>query len=126
MWQWDVSRWLVASGCRYMLAWDKECSAWDDAVDEADLERFDYGDIPDEEVVMTTRHEDDDLEEVFWFAKNRARHPAIDLNETLLIHTRTTSAQSSRNGMVTMQTNCLMEKRNHPCLKDFHAARTRT
>jgi hypothetical protein len=86
MWQWDVSRWLVSSGCRYMLAWGTECSAWDDAVDEANLERFDYGDIPEEEVVMTTSHEDDDLEEVFWFAKNRAKHPVLDLTETVLIH----------------------------------------
>ncbi|HYD58733.1 MAG TPA: hypothetical protein VEC35_00160 [Noviherbaspirillum sp.] len=86
MWQWDVSRWLVSSGCRYMLAWGTDCGSWDDSVDEANLERFDYGDIPDEESVMTTWHEDDDLEEVFWFAKNRAKHPALDLNDTLLIH----------------------------------------
>jgi hypothetical protein len=86
MWQWEVSRWLVSSGCRYMLAWGKDCSSWDDAVDEANLERFDYGDIADEETVMTTWHEDDDLEEVFWFAKNRAKHPVLDLNDTVLIH----------------------------------------
>lgn len=86
MWQWDVSRWLVSSGCRYMLAWGKGCSSWDDAVDEANLERFDYGDIPDEETVMTTWHEDEDLEEVFWFAKNRAKHPVLDLNDAVLIH----------------------------------------
>lgn len=86
MWQWDVCRWLVSSGCRYMLAWGKDCSSWDDAVDEANLERFDYGDIPDEERVMTTWHEDEDMEEVFWFAKNRAKHPVLDLSETVLIH----------------------------------------
>jgi hypothetical protein len=85
-WQWDVSRWLVSSGCRYMLAWGKECSSWDDAVDEANLERFNYEDIPEEEIVMTTWHEDEDLEEVFWFAKNRAKHPVLDLKETLIIH----------------------------------------
>lgn len=86
MWQWDVSRWLVSSGCRYMLAWGKDCSSWDDTVDEANLERFDYGDIPDEEAVITTWHEDEDLEEVFWFAKRRAKHPVLDLNDTVLIH----------------------------------------
>lgn len=86
MWQWEVSRWLVSSGCRYMLAWGKDCSSWDDTVDEANLERFDYGDISDEETVVTTWHEDDDLEEVFWFSKNRAKHPVLDLNDTLLIH----------------------------------------
>jgi len=86
MWQWEVSRWLVSSGCRYTLAWGKDCSSWDEAVDEANLERFDYGDIPDEEAVMTTRHEDEDLEEMFWFAKNRAKHTVLDLSDTVLIH----------------------------------------
>ena len=85
-WQWDASRWLVSSGCRYMLAWGNDCSAWADAVDEANLERFDYGDIPDEETVITTWHDDEDLEEVFWFAKNRAKHPVLDLNDIVLIH----------------------------------------
>jgi len=73
MWQWDVSRWLVSSGCRYLLAWGTECDTWDDAVDEANLERFDYGDIPEEEIVI-------------WFAKNRAKHPVLELAETVLIH----------------------------------------
>lgn len=86
MWMWDASRWLVSSGCRYMLAWGTGCSEWAEAVDDANLERFDYGAMPDEELVMTTSHEDDDLDEVFWFAKNRAKHPAIELEETVLIH----------------------------------------
>lgn len=85
-WQWDVSRWLVSSGCRYMLAWGKECGSWGESVEEANLERFNYEDIPENEVVMTTWHEDEDLEEVFWFAKNRAKHPVLDLSETLIIH----------------------------------------
>lgn len=86
MWQWDVSRWLVSSGCRFLLAWGTDCAEWEEAVDDANLERFDYGDIPEDETVLTSRHEDEDLEEVFWFAKHRARHPVLDLNDTLLIH----------------------------------------
>lgn len=52
-----VSRRLVNHGCRYMLAWGLKCSEWDDSVDHANLEKFDYGDIPDEDFVMTTWHE---------------------------------------------------------------------
>jgi hypothetical protein len=85
-WQWDVCRWLVSSGCRCLLACGKDCSSWDEAVEEANLERFDYGDIPDEETVVTTSHEDEELEEVFWFAKSRAAHPVLDPNDTVLIH----------------------------------------
>jgi hypothetical protein len=86
MWRWDASRWLVESGCRFMLAWGKDCSAWDDSVDEANLEAFNYEDIPPEKFVMTTWHEDEDMEEVFWFAKHRAAHPALPLYRTLIVH----------------------------------------
>ena len=90
-WMWDASRWLVASGCRYMLAWGQECEAWHDAVDDANLEAFDYEEVPEDRVVMTTWHEDDDMEEVFWFAKHRAAHPAVPLNTTLILHIAPTS-----------------------------------
>lgn len=86
MWQWEVSRWLVASGCRYLLAWGKNCDSWAESVDDANLEAFDYEDIPADKVVMTTTHEDEELEEVFWFAKNRARHPALALGTTVVLH----------------------------------------
>lgn len=53
-WQAAVSTWLVESGCRYMMAWGPGSTTWDDAVDFANLERFDFGDIPQDESVMTT------------------------------------------------------------------------
>ena len=68
----DVSRQLVATGCRYMMAWGQDCSLWDDSVDWANLEQFDYGDIPAESFVMTTWHENETLKEVFDFAKRHA------------------------------------------------------
>jgi hypothetical protein len=86
MWQWEVSRWLVSSGCRYMLAWGKECSSWDDSVDEANLEAFEYEEIPEDRFVMTTWHDDEDLSEVFWFAKHCAHHQAHDFQESVILH----------------------------------------
>jgi hypothetical protein len=87
-WQQQMSRWLVESGCLYMLAWGDECSSWDDSVDEANLERFGYGDIPDEQSVMTTWHANDTLQEVFEFAKNHASpmSDAVELHETVVFH----------------------------------------
>ncbi|RJF92776.1 hypothetical protein D3871_25690 [Noviherbaspirillum saxi] len=85
-WQWDVSRWLVSSGCRYMLAWGTECTSWDESVDEAGLEAFDYEDIPEDQRVMTTSHDDEELSEAFWFAKHRAHHPAQELRDTIILH----------------------------------------
>jgi hypothetical protein len=86
IWQWDVSRWLVVSGCRYMMAWGPECGSWDDSVDEANLEAFNYDVIPQDHSVMTTWHEDEELSEVFWFAKHRAHHPAHELKNTVIVH----------------------------------------
>jgi hypothetical protein len=84
-WQWQVSQWLVASGCLYMMAWGFECSSWDDAVDWANLEMFNYGNIPDNAFVMTTWHEKQSLKNVLWFAKYTAIHPDVSLQNTLLL-----------------------------------------
>lgn len=85
-WQWDVSRWLVSSGCRYMMAWGPECSSWDDSVDKANLEIFDYGEIPESEFIMTTWHEDEELSDVFWFCKHSAGHPFRKLDNAVILH----------------------------------------
>lgn len=85
-WQATVSDWLVQAGCLYMLAWGVGCSSWDDAVDFANLERFDFADIPEAHFVMTTWHERDTLQEVFTFAKGSARHPRAELGHALLLH----------------------------------------
>ncbi len=85
LWQAEISRWLVASGCRYLLAWGKDCEAWHDMMDDANLEAFDYEDIPEEDFVITTWHEDEEREEVFWFAKHRAAHPALTFKATVIL-----------------------------------------
>ncbi len=73
-WRHTVSEWLVDQGCLYMMAHGDNCSLWDDSVDIANLEAFDWNfdDIPDNKHVTTTWHEDESLEEVFFFAKTCA------------------------------------------------------
>jgi hypothetical protein len=90
-WQQEASRWLVKSGCLYMMAWGDRCSSWDDSVDWETLEKFSYGDIPDEDFVMTTWHEKESLEEVFWFAGHCASHRDVDLANTLILHVSPTA-----------------------------------
>ncbi len=92
-WQARISDWLVRSGCLYMMAWGENCSAWDDSVDIANLEHFDFDDIPEDSDVMTTWHTEESLDEVFWFAKHSASHPTVDLRQTLLIHISTISKE---------------------------------
>jgi hypothetical protein len=88
-WQATASKWLVESGCLYMMAWGNECTTWDDSVDLACLEKFNFGDIADKDFVRTTWHNSEPLEEVFWFAKNSAFH-SEELDNTLILHISTT------------------------------------
>ncbi|TAK90386.1 MAG: hypothetical protein EPO06_08905 [Burkholderiaceae bacterium] len=85
-WQAAVSGWLIQSGCLYMMAWGVNSSSWDDSVDMANIEQFDFKEIPQDRFVMTTWHEGETLAEVFWFSKNSAFHPTVSLENTLLLH----------------------------------------
>jgi hypothetical protein len=85
LWQAEVSRWLVASGCRYLLAWGKDCESWHDMVEDAALEAHDYEDVPEAHQVIATWHEDEEREEVFWFAKHRAAHPSHSFKATVIL-----------------------------------------
>jgi hypothetical protein len=84
-WQSLVSDWIVRSGCLYMMAWGIECSSWDDSVDWANINKYGEDPIPDDGFVITTWHSDEPLEEVFWFSKNCAIHPVVDLNQTIIL-----------------------------------------
>lgn len=84
-WRNQVSDWLVAAGCLYMLAWGQECSAWDDSVDWANIAQFEFEPIPPERSVTTTWHKDETMEEVFWFARHCARHETIPIDFDLVI-----------------------------------------
>jgi hypothetical protein len=85
-WQSQMSEWLVKSGCLYMMAWGKDCSSWDDAVDIANLEQFDYGSIPEDRSVMTTWHDEQPLSDALDFCKRHANHPTVNLRYTILLH----------------------------------------
>ncbi|WP_271438414.1 DUF7684 family protein [Pontixanthobacter luteolus] len=85
-WRDRISDWIAASGCLYMMARGDDCSTWDDSVDHANLERFDYGDIPEESFIMTTWHDDEPLSEVFFHNQMCAFHPTIDLPLVTILH----------------------------------------
>ncbi len=69
-----------------MMAWGVDSNSWDDSVDGANLEEWKFGNIPSDNFVMTTWHENESLEEVFWFAKHNANHPGVEIRDTLLVH----------------------------------------
>jgi hypothetical protein len=82
----EISQWLVTSGCLYMMIWGTECRAWQDAVNLANLQSWDFGSIPDDCLVITTSHPDETLTDVFWFSKHTAMHPCASLEKVVLIH----------------------------------------
>ncbi len=86
LWQCELSRRLAASTCRCLMAWGTDCEAWHDALDEAKLEAFDYEEVPEDESLTTTWHAEEELEEVFWFAKNCASHPVHQMKDVVIVH----------------------------------------
>lgn len=86
-WQWQASKWIIAIGCQYMMAWGIDCTSWDDSVDYAHLEKYDYHyeQIPDDDFVVTTWHDDVPLVEVFRYAKGELAHPNFELNRTIIL-----------------------------------------
>ncbi len=56
------------------------------SVDEANIEAFDYEEIPESEFVMTTWHEDEELTDVFWYSKHNAHHSCQELRNTVILH----------------------------------------
>ena len=86
MWRWEVCRRLARSSCRYLLAWGAGCEDWAESGEDAWLEAADYEDVPPEQLLIVTSHEDEELEEVFWFAKYRAAHRALALDRVVIVH----------------------------------------
>ncbi len=86
-WKWrdKISRWLVDSGCLFMMAWGRDCKLWDESVDYANIDDFPDGEIPEDRLVLTTWHDDEPLEELFWFAQHSAHHEGIEQKRLLLL-----------------------------------------
>ena len=93
-WQDTVSRWLVDSGCLYMMAWGPNCSSWDDSVDYAQIQKYLPSEAPDVHFVMTTWHDEESLEEVFWYAQFCAHDPYDLIKHTLILHVSDTDKEA--------------------------------
>lgn len=66
-------------GLVYFCAWGNRCEAVHDAVDRANIE-YHHGVITPDNIIMTTWHQDEPLEEASWFVRELAspvHNPAI-------------------------------------------------
>jgi len=82
----EISEWLVAMGCRYVMTLGENCEAWCDSVRKANLARHDIGTMDECDFVMTTGHPNESLRVVFWYAKKAAKHPKMKLSECVVLH----------------------------------------
>ncbi len=85
-WREQIAEWVYRVGSRYVVTWGDACEEWHDSIDFANLEAFDFGEIPDEDHIMTTWHSDEPLSEAFWFAGFCAEHPDVELGDTFILH----------------------------------------
>jgi hypothetical protein len=85
-WREKVSHWLVDSGCRYLMSWGADKSAWDEAVDLANIAQFNRGDIPMDEMVLSVEHGNGALEQFFKEAKATVMQDCADFNNSILLH----------------------------------------
>lgn len=83
-----MSDWLVNTGCYYMMAWGHKCSEWDDSVDHSSLQKRNFEITSDDDLVMTTWHEDESIDETFWFAEFCAHHPIWEFAKLLILDIR--------------------------------------
>ena len=94
-WRDQVGDWLVRQGCLYVMAWGQECGDWHDAVDWANIRAFDPNPVPDAGHVTTTWHDDETLDEVFWFAQFCANDPYAEFAGTVILHVSTVAAREA-------------------------------
>ena len=83
--QWEVSKALVKAGCLFSLAWGIDCTSWDDSVDYAFLEHYNYGEYPEDKFVMTTWHDGGSLQETIEFAKFCTKYSDVKLDDILVL-----------------------------------------
>lgn len=78
-----------------MMAWGPDCDSWHFSVDEAQILKFLPGELPEDQHVMTTDHEGETLENVFWYAQFCANfsYLEVELNRTLIIHIGTANRE---------------------------------
>ena len=85
-WRNRVCDWLALAGCRSMSAWGVDASAWDDAMDWANIAMFEPHAIPDEHFILTTWATDESLPEFLEEFQCVGRLAERPVEQQLLLH----------------------------------------
>ena len=88
-----ICHWLLESGCLFLMAWGHDCADWAATMEQVNRAAHTTEEIPDDQLIITTAHADESLEQVFWFAKYTAMHPCASLESIVLVHLAGQSAE---------------------------------
>jgi len=84
--QYEVSKWLVEMGGKYVMICGANCQSWEESIRQANLEQMNLEDMNPQDFVMITTHHQDKLRNVFWHAKKQAFHSHVKFENILAIH----------------------------------------
>ena len=85
--QWEkvVAEWVLEQQCFYFMAWGVDCSGWEWLVDFAFIKSLGENPLTDENLILTTSHNGESLQEVLWYCEICAAHPIWPLHRTLIL-----------------------------------------
>ena len=82
----QISRWLIAMGCVYVMICGSDKENWQDSIREANLEQISLDDMRPQQFVMITTHPHERLRSVFRHARKFARHTHVDAENLVTVH----------------------------------------
>ena len=82
----EISHWLVAMGCVYVMICGSDRDSWQDSIREANLEQVSLEDMQPQQFVMITTHPHERLRSVFRHARKFARHTHVEAENIVTVH----------------------------------------
>lgn len=82
--QYEISKKIVRSGCRFAVCAGHNCSTWDDSIDEEYLATDENFNPPDETFVMTTWHENDSVADIVLYMWHNTNFDDLVFNKYLI------------------------------------------
>lgn len=80
----SLSNQIVTSGCRYAVCTGYNSSNWDNSIDMADIKR-NGGEVLDENLVLTTWHDNESLEDIVFFFLNNTSFGNFIANRLIVL-----------------------------------------
>ncbi len=81
----SISSTLIKTGCKYAVCAGHECSSWDDSIEIASMERYPNFEVPDDQHIMATWHENESVDDIVWFGLNLTNFDTHEFKHYLIL-----------------------------------------